>query len=59
MSNCILLRLKYLQYRMSYHKTSLTLTTEDREFLDAKCISLTKLVRTNIQKLKEESASVS
>ena len=44
---------------MSSHKTGLTLSTEDKEFLDSKSISLTKLVRNNIQKLKEESASVS
>jgi len=44
---------------MSNHKTSLYLTTEEKKFLDAKCISLTKFVRSNIQRLKEESASVS
>jgi len=39
---------------MSNHKTSLYLTTEEKRFLDANCISLTKFVRSTIQKAKEE-----
>ena len=44
---------------MSSHKTSLTLSPEDKEFLDSKSISLTKLVRNNIQKLREENERLS
>jgi len=44
---------------MSVHRTTLILTTEEKEFLDAKCISLTKFVRSNIKKLQEESLVLS
>jgi len=34
-----------------YHKTSILLTAEEKQFLDENCISLTKFVRTKIHEI--------
>ena len=38
--------------------TTVRLTEDERKFLEEKCISLTKLVRSNIRKLKETDSEL-
>ena len=39
---------------MNEYKTSLSITKEQKKFLDAQCINVSKFVRSKIQELQEE-----